>query len=169
MANFLQNIGKFFTEKSAFERLGDLFKWTNDQASNVIRDITHVFGQNTAQEQNEFNRIEAQKNRDFQERMSNTSYQRAVADLENSGLNSALAYSQGGASVPSGSSASASASGNGGFVQILGTLLNPLVSITKAAIQANSAKALAQLNDGKATYRDTFKTGNGYRTVTWKE
>lgn len=166
--SFWSDIGKFFTEKSAFERIGDAWNSFKDWATDLTEDAYHLFGRNTAQEQNEFNRIEAQKNRDFQERMSNTSYQRAVADLENSGLNSALAYSQGGASVPSGSSASASGS-DGSFLQLIGVLVNSMSGVAKAAIQANSAKALSQLNDSKAVYRDTFKTGKGYRTVTWKE
>lgn len=52
-----------------------------------------------------FNLAEAQKNRDFQERMSNTSFQRAVKDLKASGFNPALMVGLGGATTPTGSNA----------------------------------------------------------------
>lgn len=63
-------------------------------------------GQELAQQA--YNSSEAQKQRDYATEMSNTAYQRAVKDMSSAGLNPYLAYQQGGASTPSGSSASTS-------------------------------------------------------------
>jgi len=54
---------------------------------------------------NASNRSMAREQMAFQERMSNTSYQRAVQDMRLAGINPALAYMQGGASSPAGSTA----------------------------------------------------------------
>lgn len=57
----------------------------------------------------DFNADQAATNRSFQENMANTSFQRRVEDLKAAGLSPMLAYSQGGAAVPTGGQASTAA------------------------------------------------------------
>lgn len=59
---------------------------------------------------NNFNAYEAQKQRDWAERMTKSQYQMAVDDMKKAGLNPILAYSQGSSGIPSGNAAVASVS-----------------------------------------------------------
>ncbi|QXP45034.1 DNA pilot protein [Microvirus mar11] len=81
------------------------------------------FNANQAKIQREFASNEAQKNRDFQERMSNTAYSRAISDLKRNGLNPYLAFGAP-ASTPSGSafSGSSASSSGGASAQMLSSV-----------------------------------------------
>lgn len=102
------------------------------------------FNSAEAEKNRQFNSAEAEKQRAFEKDMSDTAYQRAMADMQKAGLNPLLAYQQGGASTPSVSAASgsaASSSSSGGYSQSkassgrnnLSELLNIIVPLASGA------------------------------------
>ena len=100
---------------------------------------------------NAANFAESQRNRDFQERMSNTGYQRATEDMRKAGLNPALSYSNGPASTPSGSTATATAPRKG---DIGAGLLNTARAVASQGAELKQVGSQVDLNKAQTAVAD---------------
>lgn len=96
------------------------------------------------QQQNAFNASEAQKNRDWQEYMSNTAYSRAYNDLTSLGINPYVMFGGGAsaASTPTGSSGRAAGSHHSGG-NVVGDLLKLATFFISQGANIGSASAMS--------------------------
>lgn len=111
----------------------DYATWLTNQA-----DKQNQFNEQMTEKTNAFNASEAQKDRDFQERMSNTALSRKMADAENAGLNPIFAVNAQGASTPAGSTAKADSP------KEATDIINAMTSYTNTMEQIKSQKEIAE-------------------------
>ena len=95
---------------------------------------------------------------DFQERMSNTAYQRAMADMRKAGINPIMVSKLGGASTPTGAMAVTPKLGNMGSNAIKNMATAKGMQLTNSQIKNTDASTLTQESIASKNKADTMLT-----------
>ena len=112
----------------------DYAQWLTNQ-----QDKQNQFNKTMTEQTNAFNASEAQKNRDWQERLSNTALQRKMNDAEAAGLNPQLALNAQGAAVGSGATA------KGDSPKDAVDIINAMTSYTNSQEQIRAQKEITKM------------------------
>lgn len=138
-----------------------------------------------------FNAEEAQKQRNWEEKMSNSAYQRSVTDMKKAGLNPAAMFggTGGAANTPTGSSASSNSGTGSNFAGDVANLINSAANLNRSvnekhelanrqAVRESNAMlkmvrnaTQTELDKAKAEYYYSKKSGgntNKYKTMNKK-
>lgn len=177
----------------AIVRPGSLDRYRLSSTGSLVGTLQGIAGQNTSssakqaeelriwQEQQaeiarKYNSQEAQKNRDWQERMSSTAHQREVRDLIAAGLNPVLSVTGGsGAAVTSGATASSGApsgamgnvdnSATGAIAGLFGSLLSSFLSLEGTRVSAQSNQAIADKYTAMSKYTSELQAKTQLNTA----
>lgn len=134
--------------------LGETIGGTLDSVGNTALSFIPGIGDYMAtKDANQTNLTSAKEQMAFQERMSNTGYQRATADMKAAGLNPMLAYTQGPASTPSGALAQVDPQSKTGLAKSAAEAfgLNTQAKTAKSQISLNEATTENVANQAKVT------------------
>lgn len=122
---------------------------------NIAGGMISSAGQQSANAANmAFAADQARLNREWQQNMSSTAYRRGMADMKAAGLNPILAYSQGGASTPSGATGSThvenALEGLGQGVSSAGQLARRAADLENVRTQTSTTASQGKLNEASA-------------------